>query len=82
MQYILTSDEYKELLDEADKAVEPDVLQWLCSLVANHTPIEREWDKGNKNPWGCILTNNAYYGYCDDCPVAEVCKYHGKRWSK
>lgn len=86
MQYILSEDEYKELVEYkrrcliVDKLIGKDLhgLQTLCEMVANHVPVEDGWYKGKS--WGCIHTVGDEW-YCDDCPAKKMCP-SGKNWSK
>jgi hypothetical protein len=83
MQYLLTEDEYKNLIEtkrKRDKA-ETEKLQEFCTFVANNTPIVRSWssNKGPR-PWNCILTHANHY--CDECPAKKICPNPNKEWSK
>lgn len=84
MQYILSEDEYRELKREqaASLRANQQKLQAICTLAAQHIPVARDWshDKTPK-PWGCILAPSSP-GYCDDCPVSEICPNTDKEWSK
>lgn len=84
MQYLLTAEELAGLQERAkrgDKAPDEKALQSLCSLVADHAPVEDGWKAGT--PWGCILTRKDKHGwYCDECPAQDVCPHPYKRWSK
>lgn len=84
MQYILTESEYIELTTK--KAYEIRMgktdLQQLCTKIANKMPVSRSWDDTNCAPWGCILNKVASPGYCDECPVEEICPCENKEWSK
>jgi hypothetical protein len=88
MQYILTHDEYTALRDAPDivREAEMEKLQILCTLVATHMPVARPWagKDAEPKPWGCIRNEptKSNPGYCDDCPVADMCPKKGKRWSK
>jgi len=90
MQYILTNDEYTSLRDAPDIAryEQEEKIQTLCTMVANHMPVPRPWagENAEPQPWGCILTpstlNRSNPGYCDDCPVKNMCPKKGKLWSK
>lgn len=84
MQYLLTEDEYRKLLDNKIHRTKEqnDVLQALCTLAANQVPVPRSWDpKRLMAPWGCILTVNREH-YCDECPAGDVCPCDCKNWSK
>jgi hypothetical protein len=85
MMYVLTSEEYSALferkaaLDGKDRAE----LQALCTKIALTMPVPRDWDPGRgPSPWGCILVKEHHPGYCDDCPVSEICPHPHKEWSK
>ena len=82
MQFLLTEEEYEALLKRAtagDKAPKPEHLQQLCTVVANHVPVQAGLMKGK--PWGCIITVKDLT-YCDECPAQGLCPYPYKRWSK
>lgn len=82
MQYILTEDEYKELLDkrmERNQAAE-EALQKFCTRVANEMPV-KFWDNEEAKPWGCML-DKEYEWCCDECPAQDFCPYPHKEWSK
>ena len=83
MQYLLTKEEYDDLVQLKRRWAEHEVkvLQDLCTLVADHVPAYRPWDIPNKSPWGCILTKKTT-AYCDHCPVNGMCPHTPKRWSK
>lgn len=82
MQYVLTEKEYQALTDADEKAEEKrdEVLQDLCTKVADHMPAGVQWI-GKEKPWGCILTAKREW-YCDDCPVKEVCPNESKHWRR
>lgn len=70
MEYILTKDEYKNLVpknkvDELEKKIDE-----LNNLVLKYS----------KHP--CIHKHGGYgFGYCDDCPITFSCK-EDKDYSK
>lgn len=80
MQYLLSQEEYDELTCKTGDLVKVNQkeLQKLCVLVANHVPVDRDWCKEDKSPWGCIYyidkNHNNYQGYCDECPSKNLCK--------
>lgn len=84
MQFLLDENEYAELCDAPGLVQKSNqvTIQRLCILVANFKPIERDWDKENSSPWGCILNEINNPGYCDACPVSDECPHKGKNWSK
>lgn len=55
MQYILTQAEYDEL-KHRQSPEQRNELQKLCTLAANHVPIEVPWSPSDLRPWGCILS--------------------------
>lgn len=59
-------------------------LQELCTKVACLESITRPWAPNEQpTPWGCILVKDKRHcGYCDCCPVQDVCPYQFKEWSK
>ncbi len=75
MQYILTEEEYKSLVqkwkyDEKIKVIEE--LQRLVMKISGHTCIYDPKAKGNY-----------MFSYCDDCPLAEQFDCgHRKEFSK
>lgn len=80
MQYILTQQEYDELLERKQHHIklERSNLQALCTQIANEMPVK--WGRGAE-PWGCILTEENEW-YCDKCPVQEICPSDRKDWSQ
>lgn len=85
MMYVLNEDEFKVLNEakRARQAADTEALQRVCTLAAQHVPVDRPWshDKASK-PRGCILDPVNSPGYCDDCPASEVCPCQQKKWSK
>ena len=86
MQYILTEEEYKSLIDKKNESVRLSKvkLQKLCTKIANEMPIKWGWGdetQPDPKPWGCIITSNDEW-YCDQCPVIEICPHSTKHWSK
>lgn len=95
MQYLLSEEEYKDLLNRIEEAesksfdLSKKKLQELCTKIADTMPIKCSWDKKREPaPWGCLITRQNDpedpYGewYCDDCPVQDICPYEYKDWSK
>jgi len=85
MQYLLTEEEYVKLIKvkKGYADITKENLQRLCIMIAEHYPVTRSWDKANKNPWGCILSDNGKNpGYCDQCPVTLNCPNKNKSFSK
>lgn len=75
---ILDVHEYHQL---KNNQIDPDALQKLCTMVANHYPIIVPWDvTKTPRPWGCKITGTNIH--CDYCPVREQCKYLKKSVSK
>ena len=68
MKYILTEEEYKELLEKPKREINiwKALLADMCQIVA-----EAEY--------GCIRSNSA--PYCDNCPVELRCTYEHKSFS-
>ena len=83
MQYLLTENEYIELVRAADESKNTmrKSEQELCTNIANTMPIDWGWGDGNPKPWRCILTAENEW-YCDSCPVQDICPYEDKLWSK
>lgn len=82
MQYIMSQEEMEAV--ERDRKTlgclpSADDLQKFCTMVADTTPVQEGWAKGQV--WGCILTVKREH-YCDACPAEKVCPYHDKHWSK
>lgn len=91
MQYILTQEEYDKLRSLKKQALElhETKLQVLCTKIANEMPVTRSWSKTDTSPWGCIIHEDDSdpehydnFGYCDQCPVQEICPYEFKRYSQ
>lgn len=82
-QFLLSELEY-ETLKAAPAVVQHkanEVLQNLCTRVANHEPVVWGWGTTpDPKPWGCILTKGQWY--CDQCPVSDMCPHPNKEWSK
>lgn len=73
MQYILTDEEYKELVRRGivEKEKSKETINKLCQEVAT------------LKSYGCIRnTGSDRAWYCDDCPVRKTCLYDGKEYSK
>lgn len=74
MQYILTEEEYKELVRRgiSEKEKYKETINKLCQEVAN------------LKSYGCIrnVRNDKVSWYCDDCPVLKTCLYDSKEYSK
>lgn len=85
MKYLLDEGEYKELLNmgrERSKELDKKV-QELCTMVADHVPVVRSWEKDKPlRPWGCILSEANSCGYCDECPASKLCPYPSKEFSQ
>ena len=62
MQYILTQEEYDDLVSKKEYKISPSKskLQKLCTKIANEMPVKVSWliknNGGFPAPWGCILT--------------------------
>jgi hypothetical protein len=86
MQYILSQQEYDALHREKTlrTAMQREELQALCTLAAQHIPVVLEWSKDKTpRPWGCILgPREQHPGYCDCCPVQELCPHDSKEYSQ
>lgn len=85
MQFILTEEEYETLKLEADRGKKLpayDELLELCVKISDAMPIDT-W-AGKQKPWGCIITarKQGHEWHCDECPVADICPYPHKDWSK
>jgi hypothetical protein len=85
MQYILTEEEMSALRAgiEQERLKVREALQKACTMAADHTPIVVSWAQDKTpRPWGCVLSRPSPTGYCDECPVKDICPYERKRWSK
>lgn len=86
MQYILNEKEYKSLMakaakvDRSERLITQTDLQKLCTMVANHVPVDAGWRQEEPAPWGCMLTQRHWV--CDECPCIDLCPCKSKRWSK
>ena len=82
MQRLLTEEEYQELLNkiEFEKNKANEIIQKLCTEVANHKPV-KFWGNKEALVWGCGIEDDED-AYCDECPVQDVCPEPYKRWSK
>ena len=76
MQYILTTDEYDELISKRqlrEREMEHRALE-ACKALA-------EVVARNEHGWkGCVI--NKTTNYCDDCPALNWCPYEDKRYGK
>ena len=86
MQYILSEEELNKLNNQIDNAKSENtmLIQALCIKVCNHMPI-KFWGNKKAKVWGCIITATDEHptpGFCDECPVQDVCPYPNKKWSK
>lgn len=83
MQYILTEQEYKELLyaKEYTTTLSKNKLQTLCTKIANEMPVKWGWNGPDPKPWGCVISQKEEW-YCDKCPVQTICPYDHKEYSK
>lgn len=81
MQYILTEEEYKELLKRKKtlEDIDKQKLQKLCTEIADAMPV-KFWGRTEAAVWGCILTSDDHY--CDECPVTSICPNTNKHWSQ
>lgn len=85
MQYLLTQEEFSALQNSACAQAQADraALQHVCTLAARYVPIVRDWgDDRTPRPWGCILDRESSPGYCDACPVSNICPHDAKEWSQ
>jgi hypothetical protein len=79
MQYLLTEDEYKEVLalrehcKKRHLSISDKKLGVLCVTIADTMPVKWPWGPGKETPmpWGCITTHEDWH--CDECPVREIC---------
>lgn len=91
MQYILSEEEmvdFRQIKSEhaylGKRHARIDVLQEMCTKIADEWPTFTGWDKKNPQPaepWGCVITAD-YEHYCDECPVLSICPNDHKHWSK
>lgn len=82
MQYILTEEEYLNLVEKKIKfnLKEKEKLEKFCTFVANNLPITRPEYK-DKQPWGCIRNRDEEW-YCDRCPCIEICTFEHQNFSR
>jgi hypothetical protein len=84
MKYLLSKQEYDELMLRADDnesiRLSPGKLQKLCTKICNEMPV-KFWGKSQAEPWRCILSK-PNRDYCDECPVQEICPSDEKRYSQ
>lgn len=87
MQYLLTAEEYETLVtDKRDLALALNykapkdhlaALGEACKRIACTMILETGNPRsvgGNPIPYGCIHVNRRdSYGYCDKCPVRDIC---------
>jgi len=70
MQYILSEDEYKDLLEKRQTEIKLSTkkLQVLCTKIADTMPVNWGWGnhggREDPKPWGCILSIKEEW-YCD-----------------
>lgn len=81
MQYLLTKEEYEDLINKANvkNLQNKEQLQELCTNLANHMPV-LFWDNKEPKVWGCIRTSEHEW-YCDNCPAQDLCPT-SKNYSK
>lgn len=83
MQYILSQEEYDDLVYQSKKAKSlpsEEELQKFCTLVADTLPITVKWSD-EIAPWRCILSVD-YEWYCDQSPSRKICPHKYKHYSK
>jgi hypothetical protein len=73
MQFLLSAEEYRALDERVVKLrTETNlIIADLCRQVANLSPGRSKCIRDMKDE-----------GYCDDCPVRDVCTHPHKEWSK
>ena len=84
MQFLLSQEEFDELKARkaADDKATKETLQKLCTMVADHMPIDiPSWPGWKRGPWKCVI-NSKNEHYCDHCPVEEICPNEYKHWSQ
>lgn len=83
MQHVLTQEELDALVQAKEIAAkeQKDMIQRLCTMVADHMPLETPNWEGKKLPWTCILSVKGEH-YCDGCPVQDMCPHPYKNWSQ
>ena len=84
MKYLLDQREYDDLVaatsDDSRLPISKKKLQALCTKISDTMPV-KFWGKKEAEPWGCIYSR-AQRGYCDECPVQEICPSEDMRHSK
>jgi hypothetical protein len=75
MQYILSEEEYNNLITNANirKKEDQDIINKLCQMVADYKPVKVYWNKESLEPWGCWHSREEHEWYCDECPVKKEC---------
>jgi len=83
MQYTLTEDEYRALVDvkHISEQKEKDELQKLCTLAAEYVPMNQFKAGESARPHGCVLSHGNCLR-CDGCPVISLCPLKPKNFSK
>ena len=60
MKYLLNEEEYKELKTKASNCnygkLPVNILQELCTRIADHEPVNWGWNGPDPKPWGCIYS--------------------------
>jgi hypothetical protein len=74
MQYILSEEEYNNLITNANirKKEDQDIINKLCQMVADYKPVKVFWSE-ELEPWGCWHSRTESEWYCDGCPVKKEC---------
>jgi len=86
MQYILTEEEYRALIEKRDERTRVEIqrLQDFCVLASQYIPVEKYpmSSPGYKEPWKCNLEAiRDDEMTCDECPAGDVCPCQFKQWS-
>lgn len=81
MMFLLTEEEYRAFKTAGEdlKKKYKDKLQQVCTLAAEHVPVQIH---DIVEPWGCIVSTENTADYCDRCPVKGLCPHPVKQWSK
>ena len=87
MQYLLTEEEYTNLVQSARTASEEfkkehkEIINRLCQMIADKVPLTTyPGTPDNPKPYKCVKSMYRDW-YCDNCPVLDMCQMD-KHFSK
>jgi len=94
MQVILTWEEYSELVEKAERPIDPnkhvistDLFQRLCTQIANWVPNDPAAINGHLDNYHNAMMRNPPVGCimtktatnCNNCPTKDICPNDSKR---